>query len=307
MNRWFAVLNPASRGGKGRKMFPDILTTLRHERITFHPAVTQHKGHAISLTQDALRRGYRSFICIGGDGTMNEVINGIFGQQDIPPDECAVSMFAVGMGKDWIKTVGIPTGIEEAVHALKRGTTLLQDVGRVTFYTEGKKRQRFFANVAGIGYDAFVTDIVNKMKERGRSGTLPYLMTLLTCLMRYKHRRVQLTVDKMRTEADVFSMNVGIGQYSGGGMKQVPHAIPDDGLFDVTFIKNVTKLDVLRNVKNLYDGSFIEHPKIMTFRGKEIAIHADPHIDLEIDGENVGHSPFHFSILPRSLRVVGVQ
>ncbi len=305
-NKWLAIINPASRGGKSRRKFSEILDMLHREHIPFHSVVTEHKGHGISLTQDALREGYRSFLCIGGDGTMNEVINGIFAQNEISVHECSVSMLAIGMGKDWIKTIGIPPTVEDAILAIKKGKTYLQDVGKVTYYVEKQKRHRFFANVAGIGYDAFVTEIANTMKKHGRSGTLPYLLTLIICLVRYKHKKVRLTVDDMQKEADAFSMNIGICKYSGGGMKQVPNAIPDDGLFDVTFIKNVTKLDVLKNVKNLYDGSFVKHPKVETFRGKDITIHAQPRIDLEVDGENVGHSPFHFTILPKSLKVVGV-
>lgn len=306
MDRWFGIFNPASRGGKSRRKFPEILRALRLEGMHVHAALTAYRGHGTEITRQALKDGYRLFLCVGGDGTMNEVINGIFSQEEVPPRECGVSMLAVGMGKDWIRTVGIPPETDAAIRAVKQGKILWQDVGKVTYFAGRNKQHRFFANVAGIGYDAFVTDIVNAMKEKGRSGTLPYLMALLTCLAKYRHRRVRLTVDSLRTEADVFSMNVGICRYSGGGMKQVPHAVPDDGLFDVTFIKNVTKLDVLKNVKRLYDGSFIQHPKIETFRGKEITIHARPSIALEIDGENVGHSPFHFTILPKSLRVVGV-
>ncbi len=307
MNNWCAIINPTSCGGKGRGKSRAILQTLKSEHIPFKTAVTQYRGHATSLAQQALKKGYRSFICIGGDGTMNEIINGIFGQDEIPTSECVVTMFAVGMGRDWIKTVGIPDDPEEVVQALKKGKLFLQDVGNVTYYADNVKRQRFFANVAGIGYDAFVTEAANTMKQRGRSGTIPYLMALITCLLRYKHTRVCLTVDSMYTEDEVFSMNVGICKYSGGGMKQVPDAIPDDGLFDVTYIKKVSKTDVLRNVSKLYDGSFIEHPRIETFRGKEITVETSPPVDLEVDGESVGQSPFRFSILPRSLRVAGIR
>lgn len=307
MNRCFVVINPASCAGKSRRKYKAILKMLRYEHIPFQAAVTEHRGHGISLTQHALRDGYRSFICVGGDGTMNEVINGIFGQNEIPARECSVSMFAIGMGRDWIKTVGISEKPQQVLCALKRENLFLQDVGKVTYYVGNEKRQRFFANVAGIGYDAFVTKTANLMKERGRSGTIPYLMALITCLLRYKLARVCLTVDTMHTEAEVFSMNVGIGKFNGGGMKQVPDAIPDDGLFDITFIKKISKTDVVKNVSKLYDGSFIEHPGIETFRGKEITVQTNPPIYLEVDGESVGHSPFHFTIIPRSLRVAGVQ
>ena len=99
-------------------------------------------------------------------------------------------------------------------------------------------------------------------------------------------------------------MSVGICKYNGGGMKQLPNAIPDDGLLDMTLIKKLGKLTVLKEVKNLYDGSFIQHPKVQTFQGKSFRIDSKPAINLEVDGESLGHSPFTFEVIPASLRVV---
>jgi len=142
------------------------------------------------------------------------------------------------------------------------------------------------------------------MKEQGRSGTLHYLLSLITCLLKYRYTSVKLKVDGIELKDDVFSINVGICKYSGGGMMQVPEAIPDDGLLDLTLIKSIGKLEVLKNVKNLYDGSFIQHPRIETFRGREILIESKPKIYLEVDGESLGHTPLRFNIIPKSVKVI---
>jgi diacylglycerol kinase (ATP) len=301
---YFVIINPASCGWKSEKNLEHIYSSLRDAGIRFTSVLTQSKNHAYTLTQEALMRGERSIICVGGDGTMNEVVNGIFSQGVVPTKEITLGMIPTGMGKDWGKTIGIPDDREKAVLVLKRRETFLQDVGVVQYYLSGRSYIRYFANVAGMGYDAYVTDRVNIMKNKGKSGLIPYLSNLLTCLMRYQLRNVSVSIDGKVITTPLFSMNVGICKFSGGGMKQVPSAIPDDGFFDVTMIKDVGKLDVLKNVRNLYDGSFIQHPKISTYRGKIIEITSHPELYLEVDGESLGHTPLRFDIIPQSLTVL---
>jgi diacylglycerol kinase (ATP) len=122
----------------------------------------------------------------------------------------------------------------------------------------------------------------------------------------YKYSETEIIIDDLpeRYKNKTFSVSVGICKYNGGGMKQLPNAIPDDGLLDMTLIKKLGKLTVLKEVKNLYDGSFIKHPKVQTFQGKSFRIDSKPAIKLEVDGESLGHSPFAFDVIPASIRVV---
>ncbi|MBR5133259.1 MAG: acylglycerol kinase family protein, partial [Alistipes sp.] len=154
--RWFVVVNPISGSGKGLDDFPLISKLLRDNGIRSESVFTEHKCHAAELTVSAINSGYRHIIVIGGDGTLHEVINGLFIQQSVEPSEVTIAVIAVGTGNDWIRMFGIPTRYSEAIRAIKEGYTFLQDVAAVE-YEESRYRQvRYAANVAGVGFDAAV-------------------------------------------------------------------------------------------------------------------------------------------------------
>jgi diacylglycerol kinase family enzyme len=160
-------------------------------------------------------------------------------------------------------------------------------------------------NIAGMGYDALVAKKTNIMKEQGKGGPLTYLFFVFASLFQYKFIEAIIDVDdQQKFKGEIFSMNVGICKYSGGGMMQVPFAIPDDGLLDVTLIKKTSKFAVFRYARKLYDGTHVDLPIVNTYRGKTIRIRSTGRIYLEADGESLGHSPFVYEILPRSLKVI---
>ncbi len=145
------------------------------------------------------------------------------------------------------------------------------------------------------------------MKAVGKGGTMAYLYNLATGLFQYENVQLSIIVDGSEVVNDkVFSMSIGICRYNGGGMMQLPNAIPDDGLYDITVIRKTTKWRIVKNIKNLYDGSFISLPEVDTFRGKTINITSTPRhsIHLETDGESLGVSPLDFSIVPRAIRLI---
>jgi diacylglycerol kinase family enzyme len=156
-----------------------------------------------------------------------------------------------------------------------------------------------------MGYDALVAKKTNISKEKGRGGPLTYLFFVFSSLFQYKFIEAVIEIDDRQVfKGEMFSMNVGICKFNGGGMMQVPAAIPDDGLFDVTLIKKAPKWMVIRHASKLYDGTLIKLPIVETYRGKSIRIRSIGKIYLEADGESLGHSPFVYDILPQSLKVV---
>ena len=129
-------------------------------------------------------------------------------------------------------------------------------------------------------------------------------MCLLKCLLQFRPSQVRVEVDGKPLELRVFSLNVGICKYSGGGMMFAPQAIPDDGLFDITVIGEMGTPEVLMNIRRLYNGSILSHRKVRSLRGKSVRIRSEPEIALEIDGESAGMSPFEFEIIPRAVGVL---
>lgn len=307
LDKWTVIVNPSSSAGKAEKDWPKIRYHLQEEGFGFDTHFTEYRGHAVLLTAKLLEKGRSKFIVVGGDGTLNEVVNGILNTREVNPVEIFVGMVPIGTGNDWGRMYKIPSRYKKAVKVLIKGRTFIQDVGRVRYFEEGNPVERYLVNMAGTGYDALVTRRTNELKEKGRAGLIAYLQQLLVGLFRYRQKVMKIEVDgKVVYEGGVFSMNVGICRYNGGGMMQLPRAVPDDGLLDVTIIKKTTRTYILRNLPKVYDGSFVNLDKVLTFRGKTVMITGENAgmLNLEADGESLGNSPFHFDLVPKSIKLI---
>ncbi len=303
--QWFVIVNPNAGKRKGEKDWLEIAALLNEAGIDFVNVFTEHKNHAVALTRKYIENGYKNIIAVGGDGTLNEVVNGIFSQAHVPVADIVLAMIPVGTGNDWCRTFNIPNDYKKAIRVIARRNLFTQDIGSVKYISSsGNEKVRYFINMAGMGFDALVAKKTNKQKEAGKSNPFSYAINIFSSLFNYKSTKVTIMLDNEKVETGVFSMSVGICQYNGGGMKQAPGALPDDGLFDLTIIQPIGKFKVIRNVLKLFDGSFTRLPEVSTYRSSKIVIHSNPAMYIEADGESLGHTPFVFSILPRCLNVV---
>ncbi|HCT30836.1 MAG TPA: lipid kinase [Bacteroidales bacterium] len=303
-DRWYAIINPQAGSGKGKSDWPQIESLLKISGIEFDFVFTTHKYHSVELTVNAINQGYKKLIAIGGDGTLNEIVNGVFIQKRFPTTEIAIGVIAVGTGNDWSRMYKIHETYEGKVAALKEGKLFLQDVGKVEYEESKVKQSRYFANAAGVGFDAEVARRTNRLKEHGHKGKILYMGSLVRALFDYKPSYINIAVDGQKIGGKIFSLTVGIGCYNGGGMMQMPNAVSDDGLFDVTVIRQVRRFEVIRNIYRLYNGTILSHPKITGHIGKEVIISSEMPIGLEVDGESLGVSPFTFSVVPKSINVI---
>jgi YegS/Rv2252/BmrU family lipid kinase len=307
LNKWLVIINPNSGKRKGEKDWKLIQSLLVKNEFIFKHVFTEHKFHAINLSVDFIEKGYRKFIVVGGDGTLNEVINGIFLQKKIPTIDIKIGMIPVGTGNDWGRMYQISSDYQEAIKIIKNDNTFIQDAGMVKYAHHDELKSRYFVNMAGMGYDALVAKKTNLMKEKGGGGPFAYLINLFLGLIQYQYTNISLKIDNQDIfTGKIFSMNVGICKYNGGGMMQLPFAVPDNGLLDITVIRKASKFKVIKNIKNLYDGSFVKIPEVETFTGKQIEISSKPanSLFLEADGESLGHSPFEFTIIPKSIKLI---
>ena len=302
--RWSVIVNPNAGRGKGNKDWKRIESLLISYGLLFRVQFTGARHDAIQMAAKAIEEGFRKFIVVGGDGTMNEVVNGCFIQTACPTTDIILSIITVGTGNDWGRLFGIPQDYNEAIRIIKSGQIHLQDTGIVNFFHGTSRGKRYFINIAGLGFDAVVVRRTNIQKDRGRSGKAIYFWNLLRSLILYRHTQVEVVIDGTVIRNKVFTISLGIGKYSGGGMMQTPNAITDDGLFDMTVIHDIRKGDVIRSLKMLYDGTIYDHPKINGYTGKHILIDSDPLIHVEADGESLGHSPIEFDIIPKSINVI---
>ena len=307
--KWLVVVNPKASVGKAEKDWPFIKQLLINEGIVFDDILTEYPRHAIEIVHDAIvERGYRKIISVGGDGTNNEVVNGIFTQNVVPTTEITMAVIPIGTGNDWRRTFDMPLEYDKVIKIIKAGHTFAHDIGKLTYYNDGDSKIRFFLNAAGTGLDEMVCHSTNTMKQQGKNGTIRYLISLVKCILTYKITHIQLTIDDDLVFDDyILNLSIGNGRFNGGGMMTMPKAIPNDGLFDVTVVKKVSIFKFAANVKNLYDGTFIDKiNEVKTFSGKRIRIVSiPPHsLKVETEGENLNNSPFDFEMLQQSINMV---
>lgn len=302
---WMVIVNPKAGSGRGLHDWPTISNQMYNNGLRFTCVFTEHKFHAVELTVKAIKDGYRNIVAVGGDGTIHEVVNGIFLQKVVPTTDIALAVIPAGTGNDWIRMYGISKTYSEAVISLVEKRTLLQDVAKVQYYETKVKHTRYMANVAGLGYDAVVNMKYNALKEDGKYGKGLYLKSTFHTFAKYRPHHFTIHTDgNLFYEGMVFSGAVGIGKYNGGGMQQTPKAAVDDGLIDLTIIKKMSKLKIVRNFKLLYSGNIYTIPKVIYKQCQKIEIDTYPESRIEIDGEAVGTSPFVFEIVPRAIKVV---
>jgi YegS/Rv2252/BmrU family lipid kinase len=302
---WLVVVNPNAGRRKGLRDWGKISDHLNRYELRYEAVFTERPGHATEIVTERVdREGFRRIVVVGGDGTMNEVVNGVFRQKRYKTTDITLGMITVGTGNDWGRMFGIPADYEEAIRILTRSQTFIQDAGKVRYCNADEPGDRYFVNIAGMGFDAEVTRKTNRLKEKGRGGILLYFMNIFTSLLNFRHVEALINVDGLDVENKIFSMNVGICRYSGGGMIQAPNAVPDDGLFDLTVIRKLSKPDVILSLKRLYNGTIHMHPKVDSYTGKSIRVESRDTIRLETDGETLGHTPIEFSIIPKSVRVL---
>lgn len=302
---WCVIANPTAGRHKVGRRWPFIEKALRAALPVGEVILTQHREQAIVLTAEAVRRGYRRFIAVGGDGTNHEVINGLMAQREVPPAALTYVLLPVGTGNDWIRTYGIPRDLPAWLDMVRAGRVFRQDIGVVEYKRNGQAARRYFTNVAGLAYDAFVVAFAEKHRARIYNRFV-YLALILRCLFRYRLQRARVRFDGQEREGRFYTINAGIGRYSGGGMSLVPQSVPDDGRLALTLAGPVSKLGVLLNTWRFYNGSIGRHPLVDLYHAHTIEIDSldDRPLPLEADGEFLGETPVRFTLRKKALRLI---
>lgn len=303
--KWFVIVNPVAGSGRGLDHFPQISKLLRDEHILCEPVFTEHKFHATELTVWAVKQGYRHIIAVGGDGTLHEVVNGLFIQQETDPKDILLGVVAVGTGNDWMRMFGVPSRYQDAVRAIREQYSFLQDVGVISYEESQYRQSRYMANVAGAGFDAAVNRRFTHLQKKGRRGRWLYAWSMVQAFFRYKSTGVKVWIDDRLVYNNLlFSVAIGICKYNGGGMQQLPDAVADDGMFDVSLIRPIHFWHVLFRFRYLFNGGIYRIRHVLQERGSRVRIESSPEVSVEVDGELLGESPLEFSILHRAIRIV---
>ena len=304
--RTVLIVNPKSQGGRLGKRWPELAETIGRA-FPFEHVTTQGPGDATRLAREALRGGAERVVAIGGDGTVNEVVNGFFeGGQSIAPD-ASFALIPFGTGGDFRRTVGMPQDIAEAAAIIKANHRKRIDVGKLELTTQsGEKALRMFANIASFGVSGVVDRLVNESGKR--LGRLSFAIATARATWSYKNQRVQIVFDGAdRVEMTINTVAVANGKYFGGAMKVAPDAELDDGQFDVVAMGDFNFGDLMKSGRRLYSGTHLAMDKVTTRRAR--VVEAEPVepgavVELDVDGECPGRLPARFELVPSALWTV---
>jgi diacylglycerol kinase (ATP) len=292
------LVNPASDSGATGKRWPEIARIAAERGLTGDSYLSERPEHLAELAREAAAGGARLLIAVGGDGTVNEVVNGIAGL-----DGVELAVVHRGTGGDFVRTFGIPHKLEAALDVARRARTREVDLGRAAYRTwDGSEETKWFANAASAGLSGAVAKRVN---ETGKAlgGKVSYAWSTLAVFTRWRNAELTVTVGDEEREGPMYDVIVANGRYLGGGMKITPDAEPDDGLFDVLLIGDISKGDLVRNLPKLYRGTHLPHPKAEVLRGAKATIEARIPLPVQLDGEQPGTTPATFEVVPRALRL----
>ena len=300
-----AIVNPSSSNGNTGREWPEFERIIRNSGINLDIKHTGYPLHATEIAKDALRSGYEVIISVGGDGTMNEVVNGFFenGKQ-INANAC-LAILSRGTGCDLIRTLGIEKSIDSFIEILKNPKTIICDVGLCKFIEySGKEAERYFLNISDVGIGGETTYRVNK-RSKLLKGFLSFLIASVNTIILYRNKMYDINIDdKIILNEKLNSVVIANGRYFGGGMEVAPLAKMDDGLFDIIILGNLNKLELISNLPKIYKGTHLSHPKINRYLGKHIKVRSSDKALVELDGEQPGTIDAEYTIIPKGIKVL---
>jgi len=296
--KWFVIINPTSGNGKSKEKWPKIKQLLELHGFDFEFAFTEYSKHSVLLVHRAIENNFTNIICVGGDGTLHNVVNGIMSQNKIPSKSIHVGMIPIGTGNDWVKTHQIPATIKPAIDTILKGNISTQDIGKIEFLKQ-QSEPVFFNNLAGVGFDGYVANKVHKYKYLG---PLAYLFGAVIGLFSFKNFSAIVSVESHKYSNKNLMILVGLCKYSGGGMRLTKDPNPFDGLFDISIAHDLNKIEIIKNLGRLFNGKIVFNKKVTTLKAATIDIQVKENDALftQADGEIIGSGGFKATIIPKA-------
>ncbi len=297
-----AIINPMSAGGRTARVWPAVERKLGIQRLEVR--YTSRPEEATALTRFALKEGFDRVIAVGGDGTINEVVNGFFEHGAPVRPAASLAVLPLGTGGDFRRSLGIH-GLNHAIEVLRDGRVAPLDVGQVRYRAhDGQTRTRYFANLVSFGMGGEVARRAKNALSRV-SGKAAFLYATAEVFLRYRPKTVELFLDgaAQGESHTILNIAIGNGRYHGGGMHVCPKARLDDGLLEVTVIEALGMFELARDVRVLYSDNLYVHSKTKHFHARQVVAEAAAAVSIEVDGEPLGTLPVEISLLPRVLPV----
>ena len=305
MSKIVFIVNPHAGNGSTGSIWPFIEALAKDRLGPFEVNMTKRPGDAVMFAKNAAAEKAKLLVCVGGDGTLNEVVNGIMMHEKSIRSDVTLGFIPNGTGCDFVRTVSIPKDIEQAVDLVVSGSVRSIDLGVLVFQDyQGRDRCRFFHNIASFGLGGEVAQRVNRT-TKALGPFVSFMWATLISVFLYGTKSIRILIDgSFEKEVSVWNVIVANGQYHGGGMWVAPDASVCDGLLHVTIIGDLTISEVLLNLSKLYNGRIYDIDKVITLTGKKVAAISDDRVLLEVDGEQPGMLPIVVKTVPGALQII---
>ena len=293
------IVNLTAGGGKPHKHLNTVSKYLKENGLDFKVCTTSHQGEAMELAQKAADNGAQLIVSVGGDGTVNEIVNGIMKSKNDPP----LGIIPLGWANDFIKSTNIPSDIIEACKILINGKTKKIDIGLIN-------NQIYFANICGIGFDAEVAQLANQMKSKHPnlhilSAFVYVFATVKKLLSPFGYHNVKIKYDGQEIHSKILFIAISNGKFYGGRFKITPEAILDDGLLEICTVAEMGRLKYLMSIPKVFKGTHESIKGINFYRAKEVVIQSSEPILAQVSGEVIeGQKEFTITLLPKSLKLI---
>jgi diacylglycerol kinase (ATP) len=299
------IVNPNAAMGSAGKEWPQIEKMARDRLGPFQAHLTTGPGDATILTRNALQKGTELVVCVGGDGTLNEIVNGFMGKNGPIQPEAMIGFIPRGTGCDFIKTVLIPLELNRAMDVIINSHSLSIDLGRLEYIDHyGHPSSRYFHNITSFGLGGEVDERVNRTTNIF-GGFISFIWATMISILLYNKKRIHLTVDNCFDQSVmIWNVVIANGKYHGGGMLVAPDATIDDGLFQVTVIGDISIAGVFLNLNKLYNGKLLQLNKVKTLSGRRVKASSEQKVLLDVDGEQPGQLPAVIDIVPKAVRFI---
>jgi diacylglycerol kinase (ATP) len=295
------LVNPASANGRTERTWPEIVSRAARAGVSGQALVSEGPGHIADLAELACRQGAELLVVVGGDGTVHEAVNGLMRAE--PELRAELATIPRGTGRDFARSLRLPTDLDTALQTIAHGTTRAVDVGHASYAAwDGSRGASFFANFAGAGISGAIAARANST-SKALGGRASFLWATTTVFVRWRNVEYEVEIDGDRRNGRMLEVIAALGDSIAGGMRLAPGADFSDGWLDVIVFGDVTKLDFVRTMPKIYRGTYLPHPRADLTRARHVSVEAASAVPITLDGEHPGTTPARFTLVPQALRL----
>lgn len=303
-NHWYFIINPVSGSGKGLSLWKQVQKELDKNNLKYSFGISDYHQHTIELVKQQYQDGIRNFIGVGGDGTINEMVNAVMSIDNSSNQNIVLGLIPVGTGNDWVRNFEEPLNAENIIKKMMRADLMRHDVGQVE--ADYNSNTHYFVNVAGAGIDGQVVQNLEKLNENGKSGKMSYLSSAIKALLSFKSPISKCLIgEELIYEGATLLLTASLGQYFGGGMQISPGAELNGNKLDFTVVQKVSNWIVFPQLYKLFTGAIESISFVKKYHDQHGQMNNSKKIPVQADGEYVGaFKQIKFSVIRDAIYVL---